>query len=97
MQDAELVTPRAAQDPEVIPALVLMVPAGSSERFEPPDFGFHIVSLKVEVHPLLGHLLIVGALEQDPDVRGSVREDEGFRLGQVRWIRPTSAGVSARS
>ena len=43
-------------------------PTGWRQRFETPDLGLDVVGLEVEVHPLLGDLRVVGALEQDPDV-----------------------------
>src|SRR4029450_13203341 len=68
MEHAELVAPRVAQDPEVKAALLLMVIAGRAQRLQALDLGLNIVGLQVQVHPLLGDLLVVGALEQHPDL-----------------------------
>lgn len=74
MEHAELVAPGVAHDPEVKAALLLMVIAGRAQRLQALDLGLNIVGLQVEVHPFLGDLLVVGALEQDPDL--GVRESE---------------------
>jgi hypothetical protein len=51
-EDAELVAPGVAQDPELPATFGLMIPAGGAEGFEPGDFGFDVVSFQVQVHPL---------------------------------------------
>ena len=68
MEHAELVAPGVAHDPEVKAALLLMVIAGRAQRLQALDLGLNIVGLQVEVHPFLGYLLVVGALEQHPDL-----------------------------
>src|SRR6266508_3421355 len=68
LEHAELVAPRVAQDPEVVAALLLVVPSGGAERFEALDLGFNVVGFEVEVHSLLGDLLVVGPLKQYPDL-----------------------------
>ena len=68
VEHAELVAPGVAHDPEVEAALLLVVIAGGAQRFQALDLGLDIVGLQVEVHPFLGDLLVVGALEQDPDL-----------------------------
>ena len=68
MEHAELVAPRVAQDPEVKAALLLVVIAGRAERLQASDLGLNVVGLQVQVHPFLGDLLVVGALEQHPNL-----------------------------
>jgi hypothetical protein len=67
-EHAELVQPRVAHYPEVEASLLLVIPAGSAEGFKPPYLGLHVVSLQVEMHALLGGLLVIGLLQQDADV-----------------------------
>ena len=74
MEHAELVAPGVAHDPEVKAALLLMVIAGRAQRLQALDLGLNIVGLQVQVHPFLGDLLVVGPLEQHPDL--GVRESE---------------------
>src|SRR6266540_3647004 len=74
LEHAELVAPRVAEYPEVVAALLLVVPAGGAERFEAFDFSFNVVGFEVEVHPLLGDLHVVGALQQHPNL--GVREPQ---------------------
>jgi hypothetical protein len=57
-----------AEDPEVVAAFLLVVPAGGAEGFEPANFGLDVVGLQIQVHPLLVRLGVVGPLEQDADV-----------------------------
>jgi hypothetical protein len=60
------------------------------------DLRLNIVGLQVEVHPFLGYLLVVGALEQHPDlgVRKSEQSVDGaaplreWLLGGVESARP---------
>src|SRR5215213_4130266 len=68
VEHAELVAPGIAQDPEVKAALLLMVIAGRAQRLQALDLGLNIVGLQVQVHPFLGDLLVIGALEQDPNL-----------------------------
>src|SRR5215207_4522237 len=74
MEHTELVAPGVTQHPEVKAALLLMVIAGRPQCLQALDLGLNIVGLQVEVHPFLGHLLVIGALEQYPDL--GVREPE---------------------
>ena len=70
------------------------------------DLGLNIVGLQVQVHPFLGDLLVVGALEQHPDL--GVRESEQsavdgaallreWLLGGVEGGRPERDPVGART
>jgi hypothetical protein len=68
LEDAELVGPGIAEDPEVVAAFLLMVPAGGAELFEAADFGLDVVRLQIEVHALFVRLGVGGPLEQDADV-----------------------------
>src|SRR5215208_5477263 len=68
VEHTELVAPGVAHDPEVKAALLLMVIAGRAQRLQALDLGLNIVGLQVQVHPFLGDLLVVGALEQHPDL-----------------------------
>ena len=43
LEDAELVGPGVAEDPEVVAAFLLVVPAGGAERFESVDLGLDVV------------------------------------------------------
>jgi hypothetical protein len=45
-----------------------MVIAGRAQRLQALDLGLNIVGSQVEVHPFLGYVLVVGALEQHPDL-----------------------------
>src|SRR5215211_5599806 len=86
VEHAELVTPRVAHDPEVKAALLLVVIAGRAQRLQAFDLGLNIVGLQVEVHPFLGDLLVVGALEQHPNLRVRKSEqsvDGAAPLGQL--------------
>jgi hypothetical protein len=47
---------------------------GRAERFQASNFGLDVVGFQVEVHSLLGDLLIVGAPEQHSNL--GVREVE---------------------
>src|SRR3954452_12699306 len=67
LEDAELVIPGVAKDPEVVPAFLLVVPTCGSKGFEAADLGLDVVGLQIEVHPLLVRLRVGGALEQEPD------------------------------
>ena len=58
MEHAELVAPGVAHDPEVKAALLLMVIAGRAQRLQASDLRLDIVGLQVQVHPLLGDLLV---------------------------------------
>jgi len=53
-------------------SLLLVIPPGSAKRFKALHLGLNVVGLKVQVHPLLGDLHVVGALQQHPDL--GVRE-----------------------
>jgi len=44
--------------PEVVSTLLLVVPPCGAQRFEPLDFGFHVLGFEVEVHPFLAALLV---------------------------------------
>src|SRR5215211_7437788 len=68
VEHAELVAPGVTQDPEVKAALLLMVIAGRAQCLQATDLGLNIVGLQVEVHPFLGDLLVIGALEQHPNL-----------------------------
>ena len=68
MEHAELVAPGVAHDPQVKAALLLMVIAGRAQPLQASDLGLNIGGLQVEVHAVLGCLLVVGALEQHPDL-----------------------------
>ena len=57
LEDAELVGPRVAEYPEVVAALLLVVPAGCAERFESLDLGLDVVGFEVEVHAFFAGLL----------------------------------------
>jgi hypothetical protein len=74
LEHAELVAPGVAHDPEVKAALLLVVIAGRAECLQALDLSLNIVGLQVQVHPVLGDLLVVGALEQHPDL--GVRKPE---------------------
>jgi hypothetical protein len=87
LEHAELVAPRAAQDPEVKATLLLMVIAGRAERLQASDLRLNIVGLQVEVHPLLGDLLVVGLLER---LSGGLRGGCG-----PTHLHPTTADRSA--
>jgi hypothetical protein len=65
---AELVVPWVAHDPEVKPALLLMIPSCSAECFEALNFGFEVVSLQVKVHAFFRDLFVAGRLQEDPYV-----------------------------
>jgi hypothetical protein len=45
-----------------------MVIAGRAQRLQALDLSLNIVGLQVEVHPFLGDLLVVGPLEQHPNL-----------------------------
>jgi hypothetical protein len=45
LQDAELVRPCVAEDPAVVAAFFLVVPACGAERFESLEFGHDVVGL----------------------------------------------------
>ena len=86
MEHTELVAPGITQHPEVKAALLLMVRAGRAQPLQPSNLGLNIVGLQAQVHPFLGDLLVVGALEQHPDlgvgepqqpVDGRLRSDSG--------------------
>ncbi len=62
---AELVVPWVAHDPEVKPALLLMIPSRSAECFEAFHFGFKVVSLQVKMHAFFRDLLVAGPLQED--------------------------------
>jgi hypothetical protein len=74
VEHAELVAPGVTHDPEVKAALLLVVIAGRAQRFQALDLSLNIVGLQVQVHPFLGDLRVVGALEQHPNL--GVRESE---------------------
>ena len=64
-----------------------MVIAGRAQRLQALDLGLNIVGLQVQVHAFLGYLLVVGALEQHPDL--GVRESESPVDGAVplrEWL-----------
>jgi hypothetical protein len=63
LQDTELVAPGVAHDPEVMSALLLVVPPLRAECFEPADLGLHVVGFEVEVHALLVRLGVCCELE----------------------------------
>jgi hypothetical protein len=46
---------------------LLVVPPRSAKCFEALNLGLNVVSLQVEMHPLLGSLGIVGLLEKNAD------------------------------
>lgn len=60
LEDAELVAEGIAQHPEVEASFLLVIPAGGAQLLQPLDLGFDGVSFDVEVHALLGSLLVVG-------------------------------------
>lgn len=74
LQHAEFVAPRATHHPEVVPALLLVVPACGAECFEPLDLSFHVVGLDVEVHPFFVCFAIGGGLKQDANGRVGKKE-----------------------
>jgi hypothetical protein len=49
LEDAELVAPGIAEDPEVEAALVLVIPALGTEGFQALNFGLNVIGLQVEV------------------------------------------------
>ncbi len=67
LQDTELVDPGVAEDPEVVAALLLVIPPCRPESFEALQFRLDVVGLEVEVQPLLVRPRVGGALEQEPD------------------------------
>jgi hypothetical protein len=69
LENAELVGPWVAEDPEVVAALLLVVPPCRSEGFEALHLGFDVVGFQVKVHAFLGDLRVISALKQDADVR----------------------------
>lgn len=69
LEHAEFVVPGVPEDPEVESALLLVVPAFCAESFESVYFCLDVVCLDVQVHAFLLELGIVGALQQDSDVR----------------------------
>lgn len=64
VEDAELVVPGVAEDPEVVAAFALVVVPGGAEGFESSNLGFDVVGFEVEVHPLFGGFVVVGELEE---------------------------------
>ena len=98
VEHAELVAPGVAQDPEVKAALLLMVIAGRAQRLQALDLGLNIVGLQVQVHPFLGDLLVVGALEQHPDlgVRESKQSVDGAALLRQRLLGGVEGGRPER-
>jgi hypothetical protein len=96
LEDAEFIAPRAAQDPEIKAAFIVMIPPGGTERLQAADFGLHIVGFQVQVHAFLGGLLVAGLLQQDPYFRirktepavdGTALLGQGF-FGGVERRRP---------
>jgi hypothetical protein len=63
LQDAELVAPWIAHDPEAMLALLLVAPPHGAECFKPADFSLHVVGFEVDVHPLFVRLGVRGELE----------------------------------
>jgi hypothetical protein len=45
-----------------------VVIAGRAQRLQASDLSLNIVGLQVQVHPLLGDLLVVGPLQQHPNL-----------------------------
>jgi hypothetical protein len=88
LEDAELVAPRVTHDPEVKAALLLVVIAGRTQRLQASDLRFNIIGLQVQVHPFLGDLVVVGALEQHPDlgIRESQQSVDGAALLRQRFL-----------
>jgi hypothetical protein len=62
--------PRVTQHPKVIAAFLLVIPTSGAKCFEALHLGFNIVGFEVEVHAVLGDLLVIRALEQHAN-RGS--------------------------
>jgi hypothetical protein len=77
---------------------LLMVIAGRAQRLQALDLGLNIVGLQVEVHPFLGDLLVVGALEQHPDlgVRESEQSVDGAALLRQRLLGGIQGGRPER-
>jgi integrase len=73
-----------------------MVIAGRAQRLQALDLGLNIVGLQVEVHAFLGDLLVIGALEQHPNlgVGESEQSVDGaaplgeWLLGGIQGSRP---------
>jgi hypothetical protein len=78
--------PRGRAGPRSQSRALLMGMAGHAQRLQALDLGLNIVALQVEVHPFLGYLLVVGALEQHPDlgIRESEQSVDGAALRRQR-------------
>ena len=70
-----------------------MVIARRAQRLQALDLGLNIVGLQVEVHAFLGDLLVIGALEQHPNLGvGQATRAKAYRL----LARILGAAVEAR-
>jgi hypothetical protein len=73
-RSTELIAPRVTQHPKVIAAFLLVIPTSGAKCFEALHLGFNIVGFEVEVHAVLGDLLVIRALEQHANI--GVRESQ---------------------
>src|SRR5829696_5785189 len=98
MEHTELVAPGVAHDPEGKAALLLVVIAGRAQRLQALDLRLNIVGLQVQVHAFLGDLLVVGALEQHPNlgVRESEQSVDGAALLGQRLLGGVEGGRPER-
>lgn len=104
LENAELVAPGVAENPEIVAALLLVVVAVGADRFEALDFRLDIVGFEVQVHPVLGDLLVAGALERDLVARGraagvivvAATHPERPAGWVIAWGDPDAGGLDIR-